>query len=219
MSGVASDIRLDEIEGYARAMRDARPVMLRELARAFGRIAAYDVDTLRGGLGGGLNVRSRGLAKSFKGKATDPSKATDLSKLFATEYTGWKAAAIFETGGTIAGRGKSLTVLTPAARTAAGKRKYTQKQLMQLIASKQVRFVPTPRGVLIVQDLASSLGKGGGHRKNARSVILAVLKRTVGEKKRLDFFANAERNEGMHDDFLQTGVENALVAIATGNVE
>ena len=218
MSELRVGINLAAIDGYWRAVREAPEVLMRELAGAYGQIARYDVDTLRAGLAGRLNIRSRGLAKSFKGKATDPSKATDLSKLFATEYTGWKAAAIFETGGTIAGKGKSLTVLFPDARGAGGKRKYTQRELMQMIASKAVHFVHTPRGTLIVQDVGGLTG-AGKTRKNSRSVILGVLKRTVTERKRLDFFANATRNESMHQDILETAVENTLVTVAVRNAE
>ncbi len=49
-------------------------------------------------------------------------------------------------------------------------------------------------------------------------MILAVLKRRVSETKRIDFFANATANEGVHQEFLETAVENTLVAIATGSV-
>ena len=216
MTAVAID--LAAIDGYWRAVRDAPDVLMRELATAYGQIVRYDIDTLRSGLGGRLNIRSRGLAKSFKGKATDPGKATDLSKLFGTEYTGWKAAAIFETGGTIAGKGKSLTVLFPDARGAGGKRKYTQRQLIAMAAAKQIRFVPTPRGVLIIQDVGGLTGTGKT-RKNSRSIVLGILKRTVTERKRLDFFENAERNEPMHQDILETAVENTLVAIVARGQE
>lgn len=218
MNGVAVGIDLSAIDGYFRAVKEAPDVLMRELADAYGAIARLDVDTLRGGLAGRLNIRSRGLAKSFKGRATDRAKATDLSKLFATVYTGWKAAEIFETGGTIAGKGKSLTVLTSDARGAGGRRKYTQRQLMQLVASKQVRFVPTPRGVLIVQDVGGLTGTGKT-RKNSRSVVLGILKRTVTERKRLDFFANAERNGSLHQEFLEYAVENTLAAIAAAAQE
>jgi hypothetical protein len=206
-------IDLTAIEGFAKASRAGRPILLRHLARAYGQIGNYDIDTLRADLPGKMNIRSKGLAKSFKAKATDPGRATGFEKLFADEYTGWKAAGVFQTGGTITGRGKSLTILFSEARSGGGRRKYTQSELRQMIAAGSVRLVPTPRGVLIVQS-KGGVTKTGKGRKNSRDVILGILKKQVHERKRLDFFENAERNGSMHQDILETAVENTLVEIA-----
>ena len=72
--------------------------------------------------------------------------------------------------------------------------------------------------MLIVQDVGG-ITKTGKQRKNSRSIVLGILKRTVTERKRLDFFANADRNAGVHQDIFETAVENTLVAIATRATE
>lgn len=212
---MSAEIRIDfgAIQGYSQAMKEAPRVMLRELAKAYQNIGRYDISKLKASLPDKLHIRSKGLANSFKSKGTDPSKATDFSKLFATEYTGWKASEIFQAGGTITGHGQELTILTDAARGAGGKRTYTRKQLLQMILNKTAIFIPTPRGVLLVQPMGG-VTKKGKYRKGSKMVILAILRKSVHESKRLNFYENAEANSSMHQDFLETAVENALVEIA-----
>ena len=207
-------INLSSLDGYAQAMREAPKELLKNLAKGFGEIGKGDIHRLKQNLPGSLSIRAKGLLNSFKYKATDPAKATDASKLFADEYTGWKAAAIFETGGTVTGKGKKLTVLFGDVRNAGGRRKITQAQLRQMIASGQAKFINTPRGTLIVQNKGGTTTKGAT-RKNSRSVILGMLKTSIHQKKRLDFFANAEKADGLHTDILLAAIEDTLVSILT----
>ncbi len=203
-----------DVDGFARVLKESPTDLLRELAKAYGQIGRGDIESMRSRLPGKLNIRAKGLSKSFKYKSTDPGKASDFSKLFTSEYTGWRASRIFQSGGTIVGKGKSLTVLTDAARGAGGRRKYTQAQLRSMIASGKARFVPTPHGVLIVMN-KGGVTKTGKMRKGSASIVLAVLKKQVSEKKRLDFYENFQSREGIHEDILETAVENALVNLAS----
>lgn len=199
--------------GFSKALANGPKELLQELAKGFRQIGSTDIDRLRASLQGRFNIRSKGLSKSFKYRASDPARADTFSKLFVNEYTGWKAAQIFQTGGAVSGKGKKLTILTDEARNASGRRKFTQSRLRQMIASHEVRFVPTPRGVLIVQD-KGGLTKTGKGRKNSRSIILAILVRQIVQKKRINFFENFSANESMHTEILETAIENALVRIA-----
>jgi uncharacterized protein DUF6441 len=206
---------VSQIYGFSKAMVESPKVMAKQLATAYRQMGQYDIDSLRKNLPGKFNIRAKGLRNSFKYKATDPAKATDLTKLFADEYTGWKASAIFQTGGNVQGHGKQMTVLMDAARTPSGRRKYTQKQLRDMIANHQARFIPTARGALIVMDKGQGLTKKGKPRRGSRSIILAILVHSITQKKRLDFYENVLANDAAHRDFLETAVENALVEIAT----
>ncbi len=213
---MAGLIDISQLDGYGKAMKEAPDILLKNLAKGFLLFARYDIKTLREGLGGQFNIRSKGLANSFKAKATDPSRATDITKIFADEYTGWKASQVFQTGGVITGKGKNLTVLFQDARSGTGKRLYSQQQLRTMIASGAVRLVPTPRGVLIVQGKGRLL-KSGAMSKGSRDVVLGILKHSITERKRLNFFENAEGNSSMHMDILQSAIEDTLVAIAQRN--
>jgi hypothetical protein len=209
------DINLEALDGYAECMQKAPKIFLKNIARAYKSIGTTDIAKLKESLPGTFNIRARGLANSFKAKATDPSQATDITKIFADEYTGWKAAKIFQEGGTITGKGKNLTILFPSARTASGKRLYTQRQLLQMIADGAVRLIPTPRGVLIVQGRKKT--KTGKDRKNSKIVVLGILKHSIHEKKRLNFFENIESNQGLHVEILEYAIENTLAEIAVAD--
>jgi hypothetical protein len=209
-----SSIDITKIEGFAQMLAESPRLLLQGLAEGFREIGRYDIETLRERLPGKLNVRAKGLAKSFKFKATDPAKASDFTKLFVSEYTGWTAADVFQTGGTIAGKGKMLTVLTDAARGPSGKRRYTQNQLRQRIAQGKARMVPTPRGILIVEDKGGLLKSGKGFRKGSRSIILAILRKQVTERKRLDFYENFQQNDAAHQGILEVAVEDSLIELA-----
>lgn len=186
------------------------------LAAALTEIGRYDIEKLRDNPGK-LRIRAKGLKNSFKFKATTPGKATDLSKLFLVEYTGWKAADIFQTGGTVQARNAgSLTVLTDAARGPSGKRRWTQQQLRQQIAQGKMRMFKRPNGeMLIVQD-KGGLTKTGKGRKGTAVVLIAVLKNRVVLQKRLNFYENFTANESIHDQLLEGGLEDALKDVAAG---
>jgi hypothetical protein len=208
-----TSIDLRQMYAFSTVMTHAPDVFLQEVAKAFKTIGTADMTSLRGKLPGRLTIRAKGLAKSFKSKATDPSRATDMSKLFLSEYTGWKAAKIFEEGGEIVGHGKNLTVLADAARGPSGKRKYTQGQIRTMIAEGKLRPVPTPRGILLVQS-KGGLTKKGKPRKGAADIIIAVLRRKVHEEKRLDFMANFNSNNEQHQEAIEYAIENTLAFIA-----
>ena len=206
-------INLEAIEGYHTCMTRAPGIFLKNLAKAYRDIGRTDINKLVESLPGKFNIKAKGLIRSFKSKATDPGRATDITKIFASEYTGWKAAEIFQTGGVVTGKGKKLTILFDEARSANGKRKFTQSQLRQMIAAGKCRFVPTPRGVLIVQS-TGGLTKGGRIQKGSRDTVIGLLKQSVTEKKRLDFFENVERNSSVHQEILEYAIEDTLVEIS-----
>ncbi len=137
------DVNVEAIDGFAQALQGAPRRCSGSWPERSTRSPSTDVETFRRELPARLKIRKAGLAGAFKGVASKPAMATDLSKVFASVYTGWKAAEIFETGGTI-GRGKSLTVLTAAGRTSAGRRLYTQKQLLAMMNTGKVRFIRRP---------------------------------------------------------------------------
>jgi hypothetical protein len=207
---ITTTIDLTQLEGFSDLLKKAPKPLFKYLAKAYAEIGRYDIDRIRSNVSGSFNITSKGVANSFKTRATNPSQATDFSKLFTTEYTGWKAAEIFQTGGVIQAKNKALTILTPQARRASGKRQFTQSQIRNMIADKLAKFVPTPRGVLLVQ-----FTKGGKIRKKAGAyVILAILKPRVTEQKRLTFYETAEGNESIHTEMLEYAIENTLADIA-----
>lgn len=209
MAAVNLKINAEPVVGYAKAMREGPRKLVRNLAIAYQAIGRYDITTFRASLSDKLHLKQTQTPNAFRMVASDPERATTIGKLFIDEYTKWAAAGIFQTGGTITGHGKYLTILTNAARDGGGKR-FTAEKLRQMIDSKQARLIPTPRGYLIVKNASKSAKRSG-----IRGIILAVLRKQVTEQKRIDFYENAERNSSMHDDILETAVENTLVEIAS----
>ena len=194
-------------------MAEAPKVFLTKLEKAFAVIGKGDIEAERADVATRLNIRAKGLVKSFKAKTTDPGRATDLSKLFADLSTRWTPAGIFQSGGTIVGHGQSLTVLTDAARGPSGRRKFTAQKIRQMIADGLLRFVPTPRGVLLVQS-KGGLSKTGKMRKGSADIIIAILRKQVTEPKRLQFLEIFNSRNEQHIEALEFAIENTLAEIA-----
>jgi hypothetical protein len=208
---ISLTIDLTQIEGFADAFKKSPKSLVRNINKAYRDIGRYDIKAIRENVGGHLKLVSQGAAKSFKEKSSDPNQAKDLNHVFTSEYTGWKAAAIFQTGGVIQGKGKMLTILTPQARRATGKRQFTQSQIRQMVADQTARFVPTPRGILLVQFTA----KGKLKKKKGNYVILAILKRQVTEQKRINFYETSEGAESIHQEMIEYAIEDTLAEIAS----
>lgn len=213
MGIVNLEIDLHQVQGLSDALGAAPKILFRELAKAYGAIGRYDIDRIRSNVSGSFNLRSQGAAKSFKYKSTTPSKATGFGKLFTSEYTGWKAAEIFVTGGTISGKGKQLTIIFPEGRTVTGKRKITQSQLRMMILEKKVRLVPTPRGMLIILN-TGGLTKTGKIREGTRSTIIGILKHSVDERKRINFYETINAGSSAHQEFLEDAVDSTMAEVA-----
>ncbi len=217
-----AEARLASVEIFGREdiialMRGAPQELKRELGRAFFKIGQYDIQTLRrrqlsGRNTNGLNVRRRGLGRSFKFVASDSRKAKDLGDLFLTEYTRWPAAEIHQAGGTIRPkRGRALTILTDEARTAGGavKREYRRGGLARMIREGQASVIQTRRGPIVVRH-RGGLTKSGKPRKGTRDEVVAFLRPSVRLRKRLDFFKNHERNTRRHNVVIDQAADRAL---------
>src|SRR6185312_2036430 len=142
-----------KLPAFIRALKLAAP---EHLKRAFGkalyRIGKADTEKMRTEGLSALNIHSKGFRNSFKFKATDSREAKSINELTLTEYTGAKPFRIFQTGGDIEPRkSRTLTILTGAARSANGKRKYTQKELQDLINSGKAKIIKTKAGPAVVQ--------------------------------------------------------------------
>jgi hypothetical protein len=218
---VSVSIDLEALQDFHACLERAPTVLFKELAKAFTEIGRYDINRIRSNVSGNLKLTSQGAAKSFKFKATDVGKANSFDKLFTDEYTGWKAAKIFQTGGTITGKNKNLTIIFPEGRSASGKRKFTQSDLRNMILEKKVRLVPTPRGMLIIQSMGGLTKTGqiktGGKGPGSRDVIIGILKRSVDEKKRIDFYETFDAAGSVHTEMLEYAIENTLATIAASD--
>jgi hypothetical protein len=198
---------------FKRAMDLAPKTLLKELAGAYAAIGRYDTDRIRDKVKGSFKVTSQGAANSFRFKATNAARATEFNKLFVDEYTRWNAADIFQTGGTIAGKGKNLTIITAGGRTASGRRKFTPAQIRNMIASKQARFIPTPAGAILVQITGGLTKKGKVKKGSGNQIVLGFLRRSVTEKKKLDFYEAQESAGTVHQEFMEDAIDSTFAAI------
>jgi hypothetical protein len=201
-------INLEAVDGYAKAMRLAPQILLRELAEGYREIGRSDIERFRAGLGSKLKLRSPNTANAFRFWSNSPDRVTSISKLVVNEYSKWPAAKIFQTGGVIAGKDGGYLTVFPA-----GQRRYTAPQLRQMITAGRARFVPTPRGLLIVMA-TGGLTKTGKPRKGSSDIILAILVKRVTEEKRIDLYENAEGAGSIHEQILGGAVDRALQKIA-----
>lgn len=199
----------ESIPPFEQAIRKSAPNhLVSAMRKAFHQIGKSDIDKLKTEQlsGGKLNIRSKGFRNSFKSKTND---AKTINQLTLREYTGAKPFQIFETGGTITPhKSRVLTVLTDAARTAGGKRKYSQLELRELINNKLARIIQTKAGPAIVLEAKTT--KTGKLRRGAKMTILAWLRPNVTEDKRIDFIGNFERNSGLHNSFLESAAEECI---------
>jgi hypothetical protein len=216
MAFISFEIDFSQVAGFGQAMERAPGKLLRSTALAFKRIGRSDIDKLKreqlSGGGGGLHIRSKGLRNAFKSKASTNVQQFDQIKL--SEYTGWKAFKIFETGGTIVPRNRRLlTVLTKEGRDGSGKRKWTQKQITSMVRSGELRVIRTPKIVMLVRNVGGRYKSGsrrGQFKSGARNEIVAYLVPSVKIRKMLDFYGNFSRNSAEHERILDEAALEAL---------
>ncbi len=202
-----------QIATFARAMKIAAPDhLLRSMGRAFFLIGKSDIEMMKQTQlsGGRLNIRSKRFANAFKSRATDTRRIESIDKLVLSEYTGAKPFRIFETGGEIEPRqSRTLTILAPGGRTASGQRKYTQKELRDLVASGVLKIIQTKSGAAIVKA-EDRLNKKGASRIGSKVTIIAWLRPRVHETHRIDFLGNFQANAGEHERLLAEAGERAI---------
>jgi len=212
-------VRYDQIPRFARAMKlAASETLVRETGRALNLIGKSDIQKMKSEqlTGGRLNVRFKGLLNAFKFKATESAGASSISQLDLDEYTGVKMFRIFQTGGEISPRrARTLTVLAPGARTAGGKRKYSMKELRDMIRSGAAEIIPTRNGPVVATPEFKTTKKGK-LRRQSRITVLAYLRPRVGEQKRIDFFGNFEANAAEHERILGEAGDRAIGKMIDG---
>lgn len=210
------DIDYSQVTDFETAFKKAPHKLLRSTAHAFMRMGKSDITKLRteqlSGGAGHLNVRAKKLKNSFTWYA--PQRVQQIDQLYLNEYTGWEAAKIFETGGTIVPRRKRLlTILTDNARSASGQRLWTEKQFTSMMKNGQLNVIRTKRTLIVTRNVGGRYKKGknkGNFRKNSRVEIVAYLVPKARMPKRLDFYANFERNAGEHEKILGEAAQEAL---------
>lgn len=207
-----------QAQEFARLMKEHPRLLLKNLARAYNEMGQLGITSFRSQQlagGGGLNVKQKGLAKTFKYKATDPARAKDFRQLFMSAYTKWEAAGIHQTGGTISGKGgKHLLILTDAGRGKTGRRRFTREQLRQKIEQKIFKIIPTPRGAMVIDDSRTKLTKTGKFRKGARVDIIAWLRKRVTIRKRLRFIEHFDGLQKRFEGIYGSAVEKTLGELA-----
>ena len=163
--------------------------------------------------GGRLNIRFKGFRNSFKSRVTPAAgEAQSLNQIQLSEYTGAKPFRIFQTGGEIAPvRARTLTVLAPGARNAAGGRKIGRKELRDMVRAGEAEIIQTKSGPAIVKP-QMKLTKKGTYRRGAKVIILAWLRKLLTEKQRIDFFGNFESNSPEHERILAQAGDEAIQA-------
>jgi len=133
-----------------------------------------------------LKVKSKGLKKSFKYKLI----GRDLSDLYLSEYTRWKAAPIFQTGGVVVAKKKLIPIFFDGAK------------VPKTIFSSKIES----------GDWTIFTSKGGNiiiYSRTEKKPI-GVLKRQIIQKKRLAFFKNSEQNSAEHTQILDTEFDKSL---------
>lgn len=183
-------------------MREAAPAaLLRALGRAFHHIGQSDIEKMKTQGLSRLNIRRRGFLNSFKFGATDSRQVRAIGQLSLSEYTGAKPFRIFQAGGDIQARNRTLTIFAAAGRSASGKRKYSALQLRYMLDQGTAKIVPLRRGPAIVRVSKD---------RKAPLEIIAFLRSRVQEQQRIDFFRNYESNAAQHDLQLEAAAEEAL---------
>jgi len=203
-----------QIAGFAETLEKAPELFAEEITKAYDKTGRYTNEQIRADAMKGLQSKGKGPAKAFKYKASDKNKVGgDINKVFVDFYSKWKAAGIFDTGGTIhpaiAG---GLTILTDKAKGASGRRRWTSQQIVMMIDSGQLRLIKTPSGWLIVQP-KGGLTNTGKMRKGTRDDIIAIIKKSVKEPKRIHFTETVEHNIGFLIDAIETAIENVALKL------
>lgn len=137
-------------------------------------------------------------------------------------FTRWKAADIYEKGGTIvpgSGRQYMAVPVTPRAYTAAGRVRRSwrgEDGRFKPELFKDLKPIKTKRGILLVREVTGSVtkrgttslrrpGKRGG---NAIEPIFLLIKRTH-RKAVLDFYGSFERS-GVNEEILNRQIATVL---------
>jgi hypothetical protein len=203
----------DGIPSFAKALKEAAPEhLIRATGRALFKMGQSDIAKMKSEQlqGGSLNIKSKKFLNSFRFKASDSRQVASIEQLQLQEYTGAKPFKIFQDGGDIAPkRSKLLTILAPGGRTAAGARKYTQKELKAMIDSKQAIIIQTKAGPAIILN-PNYTTKGGKAKTRNAYTIIAWLKPQVHEQKCIDFYANFENNSAQHQQILDAAAQEAI---------
>ncbi len=201
-----STLDFGSFERLAKSLKRGKSYASSELARAMTAIGKSDLKKLRDEqMRGGnyLSVKFKGFRNMFKAKlkrAQRPSLAHDLQ-----EYTGWKAAAIFEKGGTVRSKGK----LMPIFFTRGMQRKYGGKKLAQNFQRGYIAALKSKRrpGRLFIAEINRGT-------KSDRPKYIGVFVRSYYQKKRLDFFANHDNNRNAQEQILAKAGERVLRYVA-----
>jgi hypothetical protein len=217
---MAIDIDFSQIAGFAETMELAPELFASELVSAFQNAGKTINEQIRAAAAQGLKLKTKGTAKVWKYKAADKNKiGGNVNKVFVDFYTKWKAASIFETGGTIhPAIASALMVLTDLGRGPSGKRRWTSQQMVVMIHEGLLRLIKTPNGWLIVQP-KGGLTKTGKLRKGTRDDIVAIIRKSVTEKKRVNFYGTIESNIGFLNDCVETAIENVKIKLEAKNNE
>jgi len=141
--------------------------------------------------GGGLNVKSKALKKSFKYKLY----GRNLNDLELSSWTGWKAAAIFQTGGTVNAKNKLLPVFFSGNRM-------SRKEYREAFRSKKFVIVKAKTGKLMIFDTQSDQ-------------FVGTLQAQIIQKKRLRFFENHENNQNEHANILDREFQKGMEKLIT----
>lgn len=229
--GIQASINLSGYSGTRAALLNGPRNLAMHLSEAVQEIGREDIARLRAEQlsgGAGLNLRHKGLQKSFKFKASDRSKVQRINQVFLSEYTRWPAAEAHTKGGVYrAKNGKSMPVPIPGALkrgrfgTFSGKQASFAEAVRRSIESAKsspsgifLRIFKNPNtGKVLILREVNHLTKTGKMRKGNRTEVLGVFKRQVRLKKRLDMQGNFDRAAGRHRVIIERHIANAARTI------
>jgi len=196
--------------GMGEALRLAPKQLLENLAVAFDQIGRADIEEVRSTSKLRIQAAAR---KAFRYKATDPARATDGTKIFADEYSKWKAAGVHETGAHIVAKRGALWVLTAAAKGASGRRRWTDEQIKSFIESGKFKIIKVGRGwgssrLAVIRFLDN---------KQTRFETIAFMHKAVDVPKRLDWAGVIRRNAPQHQAFIQAAIDKTIAEALGGH--
>lgn len=210
-------ITIDDSQGraMAEAWRVAPMQLLQNLAEAFQQIGRYDIERLTAEqLSGGrfLNTQSAGVRKSFKFKASDPARVTDPRQLFVNEYTKWPGAVSHETGGEIKGSRGAMWVMLASGRGPSGKRRFSDEQIEQNLRSGRFALIRLPDQGWVLSDTGhENIGDVRVRVHNRKyGNLIAILRRSVRMKKRLDWEGLIQRNAEIHTQLIGEAIDKTI---------
>lgn len=207
-------VNFDNAEEFNAALQANPKILAEELVKAFNIIGKQHNEAVRANAASGLKAKSKGTTKVFKYKAADIGRVgADPNKVFTDLYSKWKAADIFNKGGTIRpATGQALTILSDAAKGKSGRRKWSDLQIAEKLHSGEFRIVRTANGPMIVRA-TGGLTKSGKPRKGTRDEIIGWVRRQTKQRKRIDFEGTIKAQESFRDDAIEVALENAVIRI------